>query len=186
VRIVALVFVDGSSFVGVKAWVGKAVAPLAEQAHCVVEIEIVPIDRGGFEVASRLAGSNLRDALPVGRGLRELFVLGIDVADARHDFGVGGVGLQQGVFDLGGNGGIGRLKVGKRAEDRRRSATDFQLRWILRGDGLQHRCALFEMRAPQVSVRKKVGGRGILIPAGGIGRALANGAEFGVQLARAR
>jgi len=29
-----------------------------------------------------------------------------------HDFGVGGVGLQQAVFDLGGNGSVGRVKAG--------------------------------------------------------------------------
>ena len=185
VRIVALVFVDGSSLVGIEVWVAEAITALAKQTHCVVEIEIVPIDGGGFEVASGLTRSDLWDTLPIGRGLRELFAVGIDVADPRHDFGVGGVGLQQVVFDLSGNRSVGWLEVGERAEDRRCCVTDLRLRRILGGERLQHGRAFFEMRAPQVCMRKKIGCGGILLPSGRIGRALANGAEFGFELAGA-
>ena len=60
--------------------------------------------------------------------------------------------------------------------------SDFRLGRILRGERFQYRSTFLEMRAPQVGVRKEIRGDGILLPTSGVGRALANGAEFRVQL----
>jgi len=45
--------------------------------------------------------------------LREQFAVGIDVADARHEFGIARIRLQQIVFDPDRDGGIGRIEISK-------------------------------------------------------------------------
>jgi len=109
--IVALVFINGAGLVRVKVGVGQAISPLAQQAQRILEIEIVPINRGRFEISAGLAGSGRWDALPVGRGLRKQIAVSVDVANARHGFGIARAGLQQIVFDLRGDGGVRRFEV---------------------------------------------------------------------------
>src|ERR1700691_3638446 len=111
VRIVALVLVDSACLVGIEIGIGETSAPLLKQAQRVIEIVVIPVDGSGVEISAGLSRRYLWNPFPVRSGLRKLIAVGIDIANTREDLSIARIGLQQIVFDPGGDGRIGGIEV---------------------------------------------------------------------------
>src|SRR2546422_11654951 len=90
-RIVTLTFVDGAGFVAIKIFVPEFLPAFVEQAKRIVKIEVIPVDRSGFQIAARFSRSYQRYALPVRCGPGEHLAIGIDVTDASQNPRIAGI-----------------------------------------------------------------------------------------------
>ncbi len=107
--VVALVFIDRARFVAEQRRIVEFFAAVVNQAQRVVKTEVVPENRGRFEIAAGCSGLNARDAVPGRFRAREQFAIGVDFTESREGRGVSRRCACQVLLNIGGDSRVSNV-----------------------------------------------------------------------------
>ena len=171
--VIAFGFFDGAGLIAVERGVLELAACGYDLCERVVELEVVPEDGGGLQVAVRRAGMHSAHAPPEGRGLGELLrciqveacsgAVRVDIADGSEAVEVGGLGGGEMLFDLDGAVDLLRVEVRERAEDAGGFVPEDRVGGVGVGELAEQRSALLKVRLPQVDLGELARGGWIVL-----------------------